>query len=336
MEASLSLDCRLSALGLSLSPGKSSILLGNEVTPATIEDNFGPQLLSSLGASISLISSTGHVVLGSPIGSSDYITTFAERAIDEARRILGLISSLLLDWDSTGAPDTGIFSPDEHNCLMRYTVRILTHGWPSTLLLLVYNPTPTEPAYPPTTPSPPSSIHSWMVRTCLLLMQRILPNPPPTIYCSLSTRPASFLHPSSTSNLHPKYRLLSPPLSPPSPFWMSINPRLTRARRDSLVAPPNMVRLRGMSECPKLAASVILSKELTRSQLGRLIYSLALHISLIKTAYRALSNQVLTVYPSVLTRVTMYIAVKDFVFMGPSATRSVMSYASSSSAAGFA
>ena len=49
-------------------------------------------LLSSLGASISLISSTGHVVLGSPIGSSDYITSFAERAIDEARRILGLIS----------------------------------------------------------------------------------------------------------------------------------------------------------------------------------------------------------------------------------------------------
>ena len=34
-EASLSLDCRLSALGLSLSPGKSSVLLGNDVTPAT-------------------------------------------------------------------------------------------------------------------------------------------------------------------------------------------------------------------------------------------------------------------------------------------------------------
>jgi len=72
------------------------------------------------------------------------------------------------------------------------------------------------------------------------------------------------------------------------------------------------------------------------SAIGRLIYSLALHISLIKTAYRALSNQVLTVYPSDLTRVTMYIAVKVFVFMGPSVTRSAMSYASSSSAAGFA
>ena len=40
-----------------------------------------------------------------------------------------------------------------------------------------------------------------------------------------------------------------------------------------------MVRLCGMSECPKLGASVILSKELTRSQLGRQIYSLALHAS---------------------------------------------------------
>ena len=102
------------------------------------------------------------------------------------------------------------------------------------------------------------------------------------------------------------------------------------------MAPLNMVRLRGILECPKRGAFVILSKELTRSQLGRRIYSLALNISLIKTAYRALSNQVLTVYLSELTRVTMYIAVKDFVFMGLSATRSVMSYASSSSAAGFA
>ncbi len=102
------------------------------------------------------------------------------------------------------------------------------------------------------------------------------------------------------------------------------------------MAPPNMVRLHGMSECPKRAASVILSRELTRSQLGRLIYSLALHISLIKTAYRALFNQVLTVHPSELTRVTMYTAVKDFVFMGSSATGSVMSSASSSSAVEFA
>jgi len=248
----------------------------------------------------------------------------------------GAVSELGFPLSETKPSHPSLSPPLTHHLYPPFKLRLLTHGWPSTLLLLVYNPTPAEPAYPPTTPSPPSSIHFWMVRTCLLLMQPILPNPPPTIHCSLSTRPASFLHPSSTSNLHPKYRLLSPPLSPPSPFWMSINPRLTRARRDSLMAPLNMVRLRGMLECPKRGASVILSKELTRSQLGRLIYSLALHISLIKTAYRALFNQVLTVHPSELTRVTMYTAVKDFVFMGLSATRSVMSYASSSSAAGFA
>ena len=44
---SISLYCRLSAIGLSLSPGKSSVLLGNNVTPSsTIEDNFGPELLA--------------------------------------------------------------------------------------------------------------------------------------------------------------------------------------------------------------------------------------------------------------------------------------------------
>ena len=103
-----------------------------------------------------------------------------------------------------------------------------------------------------------------------------------------------------------------------------------------MMAPLNRDHLCGMLEYPKLGASATLNKELIRSQLGRLIYSLALHISLIKTAYLAPSNQVLTVYPSDLTRVTMYIAVKVFVFMGPSVTRSAMSYASSSSAAGFA
>ena len=82
--------------------------MGNDVTPRTIVDNLGPELLSSLGASISQISSTGHVVLGSPIGSNEHITAFAEHAIDEARRILRLISSLLLDRDSTGAPNTDV------------------------------------------------------------------------------------------------------------------------------------------------------------------------------------------------------------------------------------
>ena len=99
-----------------------------------------------------------------------------------------------------------------------FKLRFLTHGWPSTLPLPVYNLTPTEPAYPPTTPSPLSSIHYWMVRSFPLLIHPVLPNLPPMIHCSLSTRPASSLHPYSTSNLHTKYRRLSPPLSPPSPF----------------------------------------------------------------------------------------------------------------------
>ena len=99
-----------------------------------------------------------------------------------------------------------------------FKLRFLTHGWPSTLPLPVYNLTPTEPAYPPTTPSPLSSIHYWMVRSFPLLIHPVLPNLPPMIHCSLSTRPASSLHPYSTSNLHTKYRRLSPPLSHPSPF----------------------------------------------------------------------------------------------------------------------
>ena len=67
-----------------------------------LEVGLGSDLLSSLGASISHISTTGHVVLGSPIGSKEYITAFAERLIEEARRILKLISNLLLDRDATG------------------------------------------------------------------------------------------------------------------------------------------------------------------------------------------------------------------------------------------
>ena len=62
-------------------------------------------------------------MLGSPIGSQEYASTFAEHKIDEARRVLKLITDLLLDRDSSGASNTGVFSPDEHNILMRYTIR---------------------------------------------------------------------------------------------------------------------------------------------------------------------------------------------------------------------
>ena len=91
-----------------------------------------------------------------------------------------------------------------HRLYRHSKLRFSTHGWPSTLHLLVCSPTPTQSMpntlSPLTTPSPPSSIHSWMVRTCLLLMQRILPNPPPTIHYPLSTPPASFLLPPSLLN----------------------------------------------------------------------------------------------------------------------------------------
>ena len=92
----------------------------------------------------------------------------------------------------------------------------------------------------------------------------------------------------------PKNRQRSPPLSPPSPFWMSIKPRLTRARRDSSMAPLSLDRRRGTLECPSPSDSAISSRDqgTTRSQLGLLICSLAPHISLIKTVYCALSNQV--------------------------------------------
>jgi hypothetical protein len=123
LDASLSLDCRLSSIGLNLSAGKSSILCGLDVNPNTLSSTLGSNLLASLGASISHISSSGHIVLGSPIGSQEYATTFAEHKIEEARRVLKLITDLLLDRDSSGASNTGVFSPDEHNILMRYTIR---------------------------------------------------------------------------------------------------------------------------------------------------------------------------------------------------------------------
>jgi len=123
LDASLSLDCRLSSIGLNLSAGKSSILCGLDVNPNTLSSTLGSNLLASLGASISHISSSGHIVLGSPIGSQEYAASFAEHKIDEARRVLKLITDLLLDRDSSGASNTGVFSPDEHNILMRYTIR---------------------------------------------------------------------------------------------------------------------------------------------------------------------------------------------------------------------
>ena len=48
----LSLDCRHPSLGLALSPGKTSILLGKEATPEALESGFGSDLLTRLDATI--------------------------------------------------------------------------------------------------------------------------------------------------------------------------------------------------------------------------------------------------------------------------------------------
>ena len=112
----------------------------------------------------------------------------------------GAVSVLGFPLSGTNPSHPSPTSPLTHHLYPPSKPRLLTHGWPSTLPLPGYNLTPTEPAYPPTTPSPLSSIHYWMVRTRLLLIQPILPNPPPGIHSSLSTPPASFLHPPSLLN----------------------------------------------------------------------------------------------------------------------------------------
>ena len=88
----LSLDCRLSSLGLALSQGKTSMLLGKEATPQALESGLGSDLLTRLGASIC---HDGHTVLGTPIGTEEFMTIFAQRAVDEAFGIRKLISSLM-------------------------------------------------------------------------------------------------------------------------------------------------------------------------------------------------------------------------------------------------
>ena len=183
----------------------------------------------------------------------------------------------------------------------------------------------------------PSFFHPLeMVRMNPLPNRQFLPKPPPTTLLR-ATRTASSLLVSSTFNLPSKSKLLSPHLFLPLPSLMCFNPRLTRAKRDSSMAPLSMDHRRGMLECPSPSGSAISSREPTRSQLGLLICSLAPHISLIKTAYRAPSNQqVSTVYPSEPMRVTSCAAVKGSVSMVLSVTGFGMSSASSSNAAGSA
>ena len=50
------------------------------------------------------------------------MTPFAQHSVDEAIGIRMRISDLLLDRESTGAEETGIFSPDEHDTVLKYCV----------------------------------------------------------------------------------------------------------------------------------------------------------------------------------------------------------------------
>ena len=96
--------------------------------------------------------------------------------------------------------------------------------------------TPIDLTYPLITPPPLFSIHSWMVRTCPHLDCQILLNSPPTTLLQITRADSSLLF-YLTFNAPPKFKLLSPPLFPPSPFWMCIKLRPTLARRDSLITP---------------------------------------------------------------------------------------------------
>ena len=85
-----------------------------------------------------------------------------------------------------------------HRIHLHARLRFSTHaGWPSTSHLHDCSPTLTDLTYPLITPAPPSSIHSWMVRTCPHLNCQMLLNSPPRIPL-LITRAASSLLLSST------------------------------------------------------------------------------------------------------------------------------------------
>ena len=56
------------------------------------------------------------------------MTSFAQRAVDEAIRIRKLISLLLMDRDTSGADEAGIFAPGEHDIILRYCVGAISKG----------------------------------------------------------------------------------------------------------------------------------------------------------------------------------------------------------------
>ena len=101
------------------------------------------------------------------------------------------------------------------------------------------------------------------------------------------------------------------------------------------MAPLGMDHPLGLLEFLRLRGFAILNRGLTPSLLERLICSLAPHTSLVKTVYRAPSNQVLTVYLLEPTVVTSCTAGKGSVSMVLSVTKFGTSFASFLSDAAF-
>ena len=128
-----SLDCRLAPLGLELSPGKTSIFLGAGVSPQVLRDVLQP-IIDLIDAKVccgdsssechhhGVVHCKGHKVLGSPMGSPEFVFDFVKGSVDEAVRLRALLASLLLDRDAVGGESSGIFAPDTFDTVLRYCI----------------------------------------------------------------------------------------------------------------------------------------------------------------------------------------------------------------------
>ena len=161
-----------------------------------------------------------------PINQSDFALTYHHAPFMHLGHAHGAVSELGFPLSET-KPSLPSLSPLLTRRLYPHSkLRLSTHRWPSTLHLLVRNPTPTEHAYPLTTPSPPSSIHSWMVRTCLSLLDgENMPFPDATI-------PPQSTANNSLSSKHPS-RLIPPSSIPPQ---LPISTSKVQAAVSSLVS----------------------------------------------------------------------------------------------------
>ena len=131
------LDCRLAPLGLELSPGKTSILLGPEVSFQEFHATLQP-FVDLIDARVCSADSSGDLqqqgvvhckgqkVLGSPMamGSLEfvYLYSFVKKYVDEAIRLRDLLSSRLLDRHAIGGDASGIFAPDTFDTVLRLCI----------------------------------------------------------------------------------------------------------------------------------------------------------------------------------------------------------------------